>query len=340
MNRRLGLVGTVALGLVLALAGPAAAASKTLYVPDDFNPRCRTPGRPGTTRWWAPACTSGPRATPPPTRSRSTSTLTSRWPTWASRPWTTQTRRAAGPPASSSSSTSAHKDADSTPTASWSASRCYGDDWWLNNAAKQFVKDGAPITHGRLGQRQPRHARPVAGRVPGRRRRGLRLLARLRREGRRRHQRDQLRRRPLHLRRARRAGPARTSARTAAGRPAPSRSSRTRATASAPSPGSNPVQCEAPARCVFVPRGRLCRLSFAAYACVSSSAVGRRAASRADARDRPSVAALTHPATRTCQWLSFEPLPAPVSEAVPAAVDSPVSRVTGGGVAGLTSSPP
>jgi hypothetical protein len=27
----------------------------------------------------------------------------------------------------------------------------YGDDWWVNNAAKQFVKDGAPVTGGGSG---------------------------------------------------------------------------------------------------------------------------------------------------------------------------------------------
>jgi len=38
VKRRLGLVGTVAFGPVLTFAGPAAAAAKTIYVPDDFNP--------------------------------------------------------------------------------------------------------------------------------------------------------------------------------------------------------------------------------------------------------------------------------------------------------------
>ena len=44
----------------------------------------------------------------------------------------------------------------STPTATddgilIGAPAVYGNDWWLNNAAKQFVKDGAPSHTGGSG---------------------------------------------------------------------------------------------------------------------------------------------------------------------------------------------
>ena len=59
----------------------------------------------------------------------------------------------------------------------------YGNDWWLNNGAEQFVKDGRPHTPAAGPAAQLRHPRRVACRVPEREREGIRLLAGLRGSG-------------------------------------------------------------------------------------------------------------------------------------------------------------
>ena len=172
--------------------------------PERLRPaRSATPAPPGTTRCRAPACTSGRRARRAPTRWPSTSTPTRRWPTSASRRSTTRRRAGRSRRASSWSSTS-------TTTARTDGilvgePTFYGDNWWLNNAADAFVKAGAPHTRRRLRQRLTT-ARWTEWRTafPDAAGQGLRVLAGLRREGRRRHQRDQLQQHAVHVRRRRR----------------------------------------------------------------------------------------------------------------------------------------
>ena len=144
------MLGTAVAGVALTLATvtAATAAGGTITVPTDFVPSCPTPAPPVTTRWWAPACTSGPRATPAPTRSRK-----------ASRRATlladagelsldyTSTTSGAGP-ASSWSSTST---TTAPATASWSASRRSTARTGGPRQPKQFVKDGAPSHTGGSG---------------------------------------------------------------------------------------------------------------------------------------------------------------------------------------------
>lgn len=148
-STRLGLVAAGLTASVLALSGPAlAAGTGTIHVPSDFDPlqsdtratgsyevvgtglHIKTVSNTGTDKVAEYVDTATPLAS-------------------------------AGEPSLEFTNTSGGGvpgfqlvvdfDADGTSDGILVSEPVYGNDWWLNNSAKQFVKDGAPVTGGGSG---------------------------------------------------------------------------------------------------------------------------------------------------------------------------------------------
>jgi len=143
------LASALAVGLALAVAVPANAASAVLYVPDDFVPSLsdtRATGHYELVGTGLRLYTDGATSTDKVAEYVATST-----------PLAT-----VGEPSLAFTNTSAGGtpgfqllvdfDADGTTDGILVGEPgSYGDDWWLNNAAKEFVKASAPSTTGGSG---------------------------------------------------------------------------------------------------------------------------------------------------------------------------------------------
>jgi hypothetical protein len=153
VNRRLGLVGTVALGLVLALAGPAAAAAETIYVPDDFNPSrsdTRATGHFDVQGTGLHIWTEGSTSTDKVAEYVDTDELLAD----VGEPTLdyTNTTRGGVPGFQLVVDFGGDEDTDSTSDGILIGEPgVYGIDWWLNNAAEPFVQAGAPSHSGGSG---------------------------------------------------------------------------------------------------------------------------------------------------------------------------------------------
>ena len=151
MKKHLGLAAVLGVGLTVALATPAvAAADDTIYVPDDFVPALsdtRATGHyelteDGGLRLWTTGSTSTDKV--------------------AEYVATDSPLALVGEPGLDYANTSGGGvpgfqlvvdfDGDGSEDGILIGEPgVYGDDWWLNNAAEQFVKDGAPIQSGGSG---------------------------------------------------------------------------------------------------------------------------------------------------------------------------------------------
>ena len=150
MKKHLGLAGIVALGLTLAVAAPASAATSTIYVPDDFVKSLsdtRATGHyelAGTgLHIWTEGSTSTDKvaeyvATNTPLSSVGEPSLE----------FTGATESGGLPGFQLYIDANGDGQADGILVGENSA---YGNDWWLSNSAQQFVKDGAPSHTGGFG---------------------------------------------------------------------------------------------------------------------------------------------------------------------------------------------
>jgi hypothetical protein len=148
--RRLLVGSTLAVGLTLALAGPAGAADPAgvIHVPNDFNPAysdTRDTGHyevVGTgLRVWTESNTSTDKVaeyvdTATPLADAGEPSLE-----WTPTSGTVPPGMQLG----------VDFDANGTPDGILVGETVYNGDWWLNNAAAQFVKDGAPSHTGGSG---------------------------------------------------------------------------------------------------------------------------------------------------------------------------------------------
>jgi hypothetical protein len=151
MRRRMGMVGALALGLGLLTGGPAQAAAdtETIYVPDDFVTALsdtRTTGHyevKGTgLRIWTEGSTSTDKvaeyvATDTPLAD-------------VGEPSLDYANTAGGVPGFQLV-VDFDGDGDGTDDGILIGEPVYNGDWWLNNDAQQFVKDGAPSHTGGFG---------------------------------------------------------------------------------------------------------------------------------------------------------------------------------------------
>lgn len=149
MKRTIGLGGALALGLTVVLATPALAAPRTIAVPTDFNPVL------SDTRATGHYEVSG-------TSLRIWTEGTTRTDKVAEYVDTDTALADVGEPSLEYAATSGTippgfqlvVDFDNDGSVDGilvGEPTSYGDDWWLNNEAKQFVKDGAPNTGGGSG---------------------------------------------------------------------------------------------------------------------------------------------------------------------------------------------
>ena len=153
MKKHLGLAGIVALGLSLAVAAPASAATGTVYVPDDFVKSLsdtRATGHYELAGTGLHIWTEGTTSTDKVAEYVATDTLLS----------------SVGEPSLEYTNTSGGGlpgfqlliDADGNGQSDGilvGEKSVYGNDWWLNNQAQQFVKDGAPLHT--IGYGSPNH---------------------------------------------------------------------------------------------------------------------------------------------------------------------------------------
>jgi hypothetical protein len=148
MIRRIGTSIALGAGLVLALAGPAQAATTTVYVPEDFVPTLsdtRTTGHYEVVDAGLHIWTEGAISTDKVAEYVDTSTPLAR----AGEPTIRYANTAGGLPGFQ-----LVVDFDANGTRDGilvGEASVYGNDWWLNNAAATFVKDGAPSHTGGSG---------------------------------------------------------------------------------------------------------------------------------------------------------------------------------------------
>lgn len=150
MRRRMGMVGAMALGLGLLTGGPAhAAGAGTIHVPDDFVPALSDTRATGSYELQGTGLrirTTGTTSTDKVAEYVATST----------------TLAAVGEPSLDYTNTSGGGvpgfqlvvdfDGDGSDDGILIGEPgVYGNDWWLNNGAKQFVKDAAPSHEGGSG---------------------------------------------------------------------------------------------------------------------------------------------------------------------------------------------
>lgn len=153
MSKHLGIAGLVALGLSIIVAAPAsAAASGTIYVPDHFIPgdfvTSLSDTRPtghyelmGTgLHIWTEGSTSTDKVAEYVATTAPLSTV--------GEPSLDYTNTAGGLPGFQ---LVIDADGDGTNDGILIGESVYGNDWWLNNGAKTFVKDGAPSHTGGFG---------------------------------------------------------------------------------------------------------------------------------------------------------------------------------------------
>jgi hypothetical protein len=150
VNRRLGLVGAAALGIALTLAAPAsagAAAAGVIYVPDDFVPALsdtRATGDYEVDGTGLHIWTQGATSTDKVAEYVATDTPLA----GIGEPSLEYDNTGGGVPGFQ---LVVDFDNDGTVDGILIGETIYGNDWWLNNAAKQFVKDGAPSHTGGSG---------------------------------------------------------------------------------------------------------------------------------------------------------------------------------------------
>ena len=157
MKKHLGLAGIVALGLTLAVAAPASAATSTVYVPDDFVKSLsdtRTTGHYELAGTGLHISTEGSTSTDKVAEYVASNTLLSS----VGEPSLDYTNTSGGLPGFQ-----LYIDADGDGQSDGilvGENSAYRNDWWLSNSAAQFVKDGAPshtlgygsTNHGTLDQ--------------------------------------------------------------------------------------------------------------------------------------------------------------------------------------------
>jgi len=147
MKKHLGLAGIVALGLTLAVAAPASAATSTIYVPDDFVKSLsdtRATGHYELAGTGLHIWTEGFTTTDKVAEYVATNTLLSS----VAEPSLDYTKTSGGLPGFQ-----LYIDAngDGQSDGILVGESVYGNDWWLNNSAAQFVKDRAPSHTGGSG---------------------------------------------------------------------------------------------------------------------------------------------------------------------------------------------
>ena len=157
MKKHLGLAGIVALGLTLAVAAPASAATSSIYVPDDFVKSLsdtRATGHYKLVGTGLRIWTEGSTSTDKVAEYVATNTLLS----YVGEPSLEYTNKRGGLPGFQLY-IDANRDGQSDGILVGENS-VYGNDWWLSNSAEQFVKDRAPShtdgygsgNHGTLDQ--------------------------------------------------------------------------------------------------------------------------------------------------------------------------------------------
>ena len=148
MKKHLGLAGIVALGLTLAVAAPASAATSSIYVPDDFVKSLsdtRATGHYELAGTGLHIFTEGSTSTDKVAEYIATNTLLSS----VGEPSFDYTNSGGGLPGFQ-----LYIDANGDGQADGilvGENSVYGNDWWLSNSAQQFVKDGAPSHTGGFG---------------------------------------------------------------------------------------------------------------------------------------------------------------------------------------------
>ena len=148
MKKHLGLAGIVALGLTLAVAAPASAATSTIYVPDDFVKSLsdtRATGHYELAGTGLHIRTEGSTSTDKVAEYDATKTPLSS----VGEPSFDYTTSGGGLPGFQ-----LYIDANGDGQADGilvGENSVYGNDWWLSNSAQQFVKDGAPSHTGGFG---------------------------------------------------------------------------------------------------------------------------------------------------------------------------------------------
>ena len=158
MKKHLGLAGIVALGLTLAVAAPASAATSTIYVPDDFVKSLsdtRATGHYELAGTGLHIWTEGSTSTDKVAEYVATNTLLSSVGE-PSLEFTSATESGGLPGFQLYIDANGDGQADGIMV----GESVYAGDWWLNNSAAQFVKDGAPshtlgygsTNHGTLDQ--------------------------------------------------------------------------------------------------------------------------------------------------------------------------------------------
>ena len=156
MKKHLGLAGIVALGLSLAVAAPASAATGTVYVPDDFVKSLsdtRATGHYELAGTGLHIWTEGSTTTDKVAEYVATNTRLSS----VGEPSLEYTTTSGGLPGFQ---LSIDANGNGASDGILVGESIYGNDWWLNNSAEQFVKDGAPsnttgygsANHGTLAQ--------------------------------------------------------------------------------------------------------------------------------------------------------------------------------------------
>ena len=156
MKKNLGLAGIIAFGLSIAVAAPASAATSTVYVPDDFVKSLsdtRATGHYELAGTGLHIWTEGSTSIDKVAEYVATNTLLSS----VGEPSLDYTNTSGGQPGFQ-----LYIDANGDGQADGIlvGESVYAGDWWLNNSAAQFVKDGAPshtpgygsTNHGTLDQ--------------------------------------------------------------------------------------------------------------------------------------------------------------------------------------------
>jgi hypothetical protein len=149
VKRIIGAAGAVAFGLGIVLAGPAQAAdTETLYVPQDFLPKpvsdTRATGHYEVEGTGLRVWTEGATSTDKVAEYVATDTPLAE----AGEPTLDYTKTSGGVPGFQ---LVVDFDADGSADGILIGETAYKGDWWLNNAAKDFVKKGAPSHTGGSG---------------------------------------------------------------------------------------------------------------------------------------------------------------------------------------------
>lgn len=148
MKRVLGIGGAAAIGIALLLSSPAQAAEAVIHVPGDFVKGLsdtRATGHYEVVGTGLRVWTEGATSTDKVAEYVATSTPLSA----AGEPSLDYTNTTAG--GTPGAQLVVDFDGDGTTDGILVGEKVYGNDWWLSNSAKQFVKDGAPSHTGGFG---------------------------------------------------------------------------------------------------------------------------------------------------------------------------------------------